>query len=367
MQLPVDPQKLLKEAADIDAARETPLSLSVYIDASAPADLVAHVRTAFASDRPTVRLTLAYFTDQPMSAHPTDDLAIIVAGSSEATGPSALAVRNAGVPVMVCATQPALVELLAAAAGAPIPQGDLLAPQKAKRTWKGDAIAFAKRVAKRDLGYNDDQTDGFKRASDIDIDAAMEAPIELDEPAKALLNERMGLWIASVCRSKRLAFALAFPFMRRSLAMESVSETSIQNAGVGLIPLIPGADLPIMTINQAKMVLQIAASYGQPMGKERAKEIIAVVGGAFACRAIARELIELVPVLGGVVRTGVGYFGTEAMGRAVIEYFEGGENVGGVAHVVERATSAASETVAQLRNMVASARTAADASAVESE
>ena len=56
----------------------------------------------------------------------------------------------------------------------------------------------------------------------------------------------------------------------------------MQNAGVGLVVFIPGADLPIMTLNQAKMLLQIAAAYGEPMGKERVKELAAVVGGAFA-------------------------------------------------------------------------------------
>ena len=223
------------------------------------------------------------------------------------------------------------------------------------------------RVAKFETPLQEADARGYQHAATIDTDAALEDPIALDEDTIAVFDERMAQWIASVCRTKRLAFALAFPFMRRSLAMESVSETSIQNAGVGLLPLIPGADLPIMTANQAKMVLQIAAAYGEPMGKERAKEIIAVMGGAFACRAIARELIELVPVLGGVVRTGVGYFGTEAMGRAVIEYFEGGENVSGVARVVERAAGAANDALSQARATVDRVRTATAAASSDSE
>ena len=69
---------------------------------------------------------------------------------------------------------------------------------------------------------------------------------------------------------------------------------AVQNAGIGLVPLLPGADMPVMTLNQAKMVLQIAAAYGQPMGKDRVKEVAPVVASAFACRALARELIGLV-------------------------------------------------------------------------
>ena len=36
-----------------------------------------------------------------------------------------------------------------------------------------------------------------------------------------------------------------------------------RTASSGLVMVIPGADLPIMTANQAKMVLQIAAAYGE--------------------------------------------------------------------------------------------------------
>ena len=343
MQLPVNLQELLKEAANIDAARTTPLSLSIYVDPSAPSDLIAHVRSVFASDQPTVRMTLDYLDERPASAHPSDDMAIVVAGNSEVVGPAALSVRSMGVPVMVCSTQPAQVDLIAAGVGAPIPDGDLISPQKAKRAPLAETIASIKRMLGREDTAAEVDQQSYARVAAIDIETAMKDPIALDDDAKAVLDDRMGRWIVNVCREKSLAFTLAFPFMRRSLAMEAVSETSIQNAGVGFLPLIPGADLPIMTANQAKMALQIAAAYGEPMGKERAKEIVAIVGGAFVCRTVARELIELVPVLGGVVRTGVGYFGTVAMGRAVIEYFEGGENVAGVTRVVERAADTATD------------------------
>ena len=53
MQLPIDVKSLLEEVTDISGARETSLSVSVYIDDAAPADLVAHVRNAFASSLPS--------------------------------------------------------------------------------------------------------------------------------------------------------------------------------------------------------------------------------------------------------------------------------------------------------------------------
>ena len=356
MQLPVDITALLDEATNLEAARKTPLSVSVYIDDSAPADLIAHVRKSFASELATVRVTLSYLGDQPASVCPTDDAAIIVAGSSDVVGPSAAAIRSAGVPVMVCATQPARVELIAAAANAPIPEGDLVVPTDPERTIAKNVCKVVSRVVPKQAADMTKGLSGMMHAAQITEEEAMADPMPLDDEAAAALDMRMGEWIAVACRSKRLAFALAFPFVRKPLALEAVSETALQNAGVGLVPFLKAADMPIMTLNQAKMVLQIAAAYGRPMGMERAKEILAVVGGAFGCRSIARTAVGYVPALGGVIRAGVGFGGTEAMGRAVIEYFEGGENVAGVTRVVEKAATIAGEAASQVRDRVAEVR-----------
>lgn len=49
MNLPLDIPALISAATDIDAARNTPLAVSVFLDETAPGDVVGHVRSAFAS------------------------------------------------------------------------------------------------------------------------------------------------------------------------------------------------------------------------------------------------------------------------------------------------------------------------------
>lgn len=191
--------------------------------------------------------------------------------------------------------------------------------------------------------------EGDPAGDSVGAETASSEPIVLDERASALLDQRMGEWIIDACAEKRLAFALAFPFVRRPLSAESVFATSAQNAGIGLVLFIPGADMPIMTLNQAKMLLQIAAAYGQPLDARRVKELAVVVGGAFACRTAARQLTGLVPALGWAVKAGIGYAGTFAMGRAAIEYFEGGGNIGGMASVVAAARDKAVDAAASVR------------------
>jgi len=234
--------------------------------------------------------------------------------------------------VMVVTTMPQLVEDMANAFGWSIPQGDIVSPLPGKRLRAAGATAGAATSA----------TTGSAGAPAEDC----QEPIALDAGAIEMLDKRMGEWIIEACREKKLAFALAFPFVRRPLSVDAVNATSMQNAGVGLVMFIPGADMPIMTLNQAKMLLQIAAAYGEPLGVERVKELAAVVGGAFALRTAARQVVAVVPGLGWAVKAAIGYTGTQAMGRAAIEYFEGGGNISGLASVVGRARDKAVEAAA---------------------
>ena len=44
MKLPIDLKAVIEAATDIESARNTPVSVSVLIDDSAPGDVAAHVR-----------------------------------------------------------------------------------------------------------------------------------------------------------------------------------------------------------------------------------------------------------------------------------------------------------------------------------
>jgi uncharacterized protein (DUF697 family) len=104
--------------------------------------------------------------------------------------------------------------------------------------------------------------------------------------------------------------------------------------------------MPLMTMNQGRMLLQIAAAYGQPLDTERIKELGAVVAGGFLFRTFARELVGLIPGFGWAVKGGIAYSGTIAMGTAAIEYFEDGADLGGVVKALsERAGEAAARVV----------------------
>ena len=120
--------------------------------------------------------------------------------------------------------------------------------------------------------------------------------------------------------------------------------------------------MPVMTLNQAKMLLMIAASYGEELNMERVKELAALVGGAFACRAVARQLVAFVPALGWAVKAAIGYTGTIAMGRAAIEYYEDGATFGKLTDAVAEARD---KVVRAAASRAASKAQATGAKAVE--
>jgi uncharacterized protein (DUF697 family) len=118
--------------------------------------------------------------------------------------------------------------------------------------------------------------------------------------------------------------ARAYPGLRPLAAQKLVRRTARQNGIIGATFFVPGTDMPLMTLNQVKMVLGLAAMHGEELTKERALELLSVVGVGFGLRTIARQLLDVIPGPGWVLKGGIGYSGTLAMGEAAIKYFNEG-------------------------------------------
>jgi uncharacterized protein (DUF697 family) len=118
------------------------------------------------------------------------------------------------------------------------------------------------------------------------------------------------------------ALAARLPVLRRAVCDELIRTFARKNAIIAAAVFIPGVDLPVLTLNQARLVLRIALAYGQEIDKDRALELLAVLGVGFGLRTVARELLDLVPVAGWAVKSAVAYAGTRALGEAAVRYFE---------------------------------------------
>jgi len=116
------------------------------------------------------------------------------------------------------------------------------------------------------------------------------------------------------------------PAFRHTAASRVVRNSMLINGGIGAEP-IPFIDLPLLLANQARMVLRIAAIYGEPFTASHARELISTMAGGFALRYLAQEAAKLVPVGGSAVAAGVAAAGTWAMGQVAIQYFESGKRL----------------------------------------
>jgi uncharacterized protein (DUF697 family) len=116
--------------------------------------------------------------------------------------------------------------------------------------------------------------------------------------------------------------AARLPVLRAATAKYLIDHFSRRNAIIAAAVFIPGVDMPLLTLNQARMVLRLAVAYGQEIDRTTAAELLGVVGAGFALRAVARELLDVIPVGGWAVKGGVAYSGTRAIGEAAVRLYE---------------------------------------------
>jgi uncharacterized protein (DUF697 family) len=95
------------------------------------------------------------------------------------------------------------------------------------------------------------------------------------------------------------------------------------------MPLTAAGDMVMLTRNQVLLLLRIAAAYGRDTDlRARARELLPVVGSAFGWRALARELLGLVPGgIGVVVKGAVAYAGTYTVGKGAAIFYSTGRTL----------------------------------------
>jgi uncharacterized protein (DUF697 family) len=133
--------------------------------------------------------------------------------------------------------------------------------------------------------------------------------------------ERIAAVLAGRLGEEGTPLAARLPVLRDAVVAYLVERFSRVNGAVGALVFIPGADMPVLTLNQVRMVLRIAHAHGVEVGQDRVPEVVATVGGGFALRAVARQLLSVVPFAGWAVKGGIAYTGTRALGEAADRYF----------------------------------------------
>lgn len=117
--------------------------------------------------------------------------------------------------------------------------------------------------------------------------------------------------------------ASRLPVLREAVVDELIRSVSRQNAVIAAAIWVPGVDMPILTLNQARLVLRIALAHGEEIDTKRLPELVGVVGAGLGFRALARQLLGFVPFAGWAAQGAVAYGGTKAIGEAARRRFAG--------------------------------------------
>jgi uncharacterized protein (DUF697 family) len=85
---------------------------------------------------------------------------------------------------------------------------------------------------------------------------------------------------------------------------------------------VPGLDIPLLLSIQVRLVLRLAAVYGESMTARSAKELVSTIAGGIAFRHLAAEVAKLLPGVGWLISGAVAAVGTWTIGQVAVRYFD---------------------------------------------
>jgi uncharacterized protein (DUF697 family) len=123
--------------------------------------------------------------------------------------------------------------------------------------------------------------------------------------------------IAARLGERGAPLAARVPLLRERVCEQLVASCARKNGVVAAAVWLAGADLPVLVLNELRLVLRLAQAHGFADDvRDRLPELAATLGAGFGLRAVARELLDLHPGAGWVLKGAVAYAGTRALGEA---------------------------------------------------
>src|SRR6478672_10422969 len=255
-------------------------------------------------------------------------------------------------PLLLCGRKEPLDELMLALGGGSSQAAQLFA---VRRLVRDDATRLSEAAV---VVYGGELVSGLdaQTRSDLEVIGRATAPklamleaLDLPSAAVTEAGRVRGVMPSDLIPYRRGRFPAAqLPAFRPHVVDRLIERSARTNAKTALIIFVPGADMPVLTALQMRMVLGIGACYGENVSTDRAVELLSVLGAGFGFRAVARELLDLVPVAGWAVKSAIAYSATKALGRAADEYFAHGA-VADVSHLRALAEGVRAEVLARFK------------------
>ncbi|WP_298578294.1 hypothetical protein [uncultured Olegusella sp.] len=250
--------ELLSESKSSDEQRCAPTHTLVIIDMSAARELILELKRLLCAEQPSAELSIKEL-EYGVSTTLVPDLAIFVVGN----------------------------------------QLTLVAKEAKHFAESGVSCALIAESS-LDLPSFDNLDESFK---DLLTPIAVSNTAELAKP--------LAQWMVEAS-DKAVAFAASYSFCRQTLIDSLVLLCAAQNAAVGAIDIIHGSDFPIMTVNQLKLALSIAAASGRSLSPSFLIDTALVLACGLSWRQFARMLSNILPMGNWLGRGAMGFAGTLA-------------------------------------------------------
>jgi uncharacterized protein (DUF697 family) len=156
----------------------------------------------------------------------------------------------------------------------------------------------------------------------FDIPYVLATDIVMCRPGEGFPVEEIAEAVAARLGEAGTGMAARIPVLREPLCRELIESFSRKNGILGVAIFIPGADFPVLTLPQIRLVLRLGAAHGVEIDQQRLPEVLATIAAGFGFRALARQMLGAIPVAGWAVKGGIAYGGTRALGEAARRYFE---------------------------------------------
>ncbi len=127
-----------------------------------------------------------------------------------------------------------------------------------------------------------------------------------------------------------LVIGRELPAYRRVAAQRIIRNATLLSLAAGLEP-IPFVDIPILLGTQIRLVLRLAALYGEPMNSaetaRNARELLVTMAGGLGMRFLAEQAAKVVPFGGDLVAGLIAGAATWSIGEVALEYYGEGKKL----------------------------------------
>jgi len=167
---------------------------------------------------------------------------------------------------------------------------------------------------------------------------ATEVAVLLDAPGVIPISAKTGENVAEelipaiIHASPEAALAIGreLPAYRREAAQRIIRNATLVNLAAGMEP-IPFIDIPIVLGTQVRLVLRLAALYGEALdtadAMKHARELLATMVSGLGLRYLAQQAAKAVPFGGDFIAGAIAGAATWSIGEVALDYYENGGRI----------------------------------------